>query len=546
MEDQNHAYTSAIVENIDPYSMLMDVLKNLWVVLLGALAVAMIVNMISRANYESTYTTNTTFVVSSQNANSSTYSNLNAAQSMANSFTNILNSDILKKKVCLDLGLETFDATTTATAIENTNLLTLTVTADSPQKTYDIIRSIMNNYNDLTQYVSGNMVMQVLQPPQVPTGVDVDFNANRMTLRGFLLAFLFFVFCFVVLSYQKGTIRSQKDMEDNLAARSLGMIYYEKKHRGLFRRKRDSSLLVSHAVVGFEFVERFKKIAAMIVNLARKSSAQTIVVTSVKEGEGKSTVAANLALTLAKQDYRVVLLDADLRSPSLYRILGKKEKDGGSLGELLEGKTEVSKALQYDRDNRMYMILNHRHYTNSTDIVSSDAMKKTLEALKKVVDYIIIDTPPMSGLADAEAIANFADMSLLVVGYDRVYAEDLNDAIDSLRDCQAEMAGCILNQVKTLPGSRRTVGGYGGYGRYGHYGHYGYYGYYSHYGHYGRYGRYGKYGSYGHYGSDRQGEREEHSAGNEKRMDRKEEPKQNELFTGSDQTGINSRRRKAE
>ena len=100
MEDQNHAYTSAIVENIDPYSMLMDVLKNLWVVLLGALAVAMIVNMISRANYESTYTTNTTFVVSSQNANSSTYSNLNAAQSMANSFTNILNSDILKKKVC--------------------------------------------------------------------------------------------------------------------------------------------------------------------------------------------------------------------------------------------------------------------------------------------------------------------------------------------------------------------------------------------------------------------------------------------------------------
>jgi hypothetical protein len=99
----------------------------------------------------------------------------------------------------------------------------------------------------------------------------------------------------------------------------------------------------------------------------------------------------------------------------------------------------------------------------------------------------------MALMADAEVLADRADMSILVIHYDMVVAPDLNDAIDALRDCHGEFAGCILNNVHTLPGERRTVVGYGGYGRYGKYGHYG---------KYGRYGHYGQYGQYGHYEKD--------------------------------------------
>ena len=113
-------------------------------------------------------------------------------------------------------------------------------------------------------------------------------------------------------------------------------------------------------------------------------------------------------------------------------------------------------------------------------------MARLIAVVRNYYDFIIIDSPPMSLMADAEVLADLSDMSLLVVKYDTVLAQDLNDAIDSLRDCRATFAGCILNQVCTLPGSRRTIGGYGGYGRYGRYGRYGYYG------RYGEYGRYGK------------------------------------------------------
>jgi Mrp family chromosome partitioning ATPase len=96
-------------------------------------------------------------------------------------------------------------------------------------------------------------------------------------------------------------------------------------------------------------------------------------------------------------------------------------------------------------------------------------------------------------------LADKSDLSILVIKYDTIPAEDLNDAIDSLKDCKAHFAGCILNDVHTLPGERRTVVGYGGYGHYGHYGNYGKYG---KYGAYGRYGGYGGYGGYGHYANE--------------------------------------------
>ena len=115
------------------------------------------------------------------------------------------------------------------------------------------------------------------------------------------------------------------------------------------------------------------------------------------------------------------------------------------------------------------------------------SQERLIEVASASFDYIIIDSPPMSIMADAEVLAGIADLSVLVVGYDNVLVPDLNDAIDSLRDCKAEFIGCVLNNVYTLPGAHRTVGGYGGYGGYGRY---------SRYSHYQRYGNYGGYGHY--------------------------------------------------
>ena len=486
--NENRQDFSSLLEKLDVFSILRDTLRNLWAIVLGAIAVAMIVNMSVRADFRNTYSTTATFVVTSKTSSNYAYSNLSAASTMASSFSNILNSNLLKKKVCDDLGEDTFRATASAKVINGTNLMTLRVTADTPENTYRTIRSIMHVMNDLTQYVSVDMVMEVLQDPSVPTRADTAFSARAQTKKAFLLSFIVFALAFMYLSYRKETVKGEKDLENRLDAKSLGMLHHEERFRspGDWLQRKKRKYLVTELSAKFEFVERYKKIAAHLSAQAHKVGAKTILVTSVQEHEGKSTVSANLALTLMHQNYKVLLIDGDMRRPTQYSLFMKDdEKLKASLGSLLMGQANLGDAIVRDPGRGLHLLLNKRNYTNSTDIVSSDYMSRLIAVVRNYYDFVIIDSPPMSLMADAEVLADLSDMSVLVVKYDTVLAQDLNDAIDSLRDCHAKFAGCILNQVCTLPGSRRTVGGYGGYGRYGHYGRYG------------RYGRYGEYGKYG-------------------------------------------------
>lgn len=489
-ENKQDFQFSSLLDRLDLFSVIRDVLRNLWAILLGAIAVAMIVNMMVRAEFRNTYSTMATFVVTSKTSSNYAYSNLSAASTMANSFSNILNSNLLKKKVCQDLGTDSFRASASARVINGTNLMTLRVTADTPESTYRTIRSIMDNMNTLTQYVSADMVMEILQDPSVPTRADTSFSAASQTRKAFLLTAAGLILVFMYLSYRKETVKSEKDLENQLDAKSLGMIHQEKQYRTLKdwigRKKR--KFLVTDLSAKFEFVERFKKIAAHVSSQAHKIHAKVILVTSVQEHEGKSTICANLALTLVQQGYKVLLIDGDMRRPTLNSLFLKPDdKLKASLGSVLMGQANLADAMIHDEERGLDLLLNKRNYSNSTDIVSSDYMGRLIALVREHYDFIIIDSPPMSLMADAEVLADLSDMSILVVKYDTVLAQDLNDAIDSLRDCHGQFAGCVLSQVQTLPGSRRTIGGYGGYGRYGHYGRYG---------KYGKYGRYGQYGNY--------------------------------------------------
>lgn len=484
---------AALIDQIDLYSMLRDVVRNIVFILLGAIAVTMITDMVVRDNYQNAYSTTATLVVTSKNANNYPFSSLTAASNMADSYSNILNSNLLKKKVCEDLNMSTFEATATSRVIQGTNLLSLRVTSSTPQKAYLISRSIMRTINQLTGYVSDNMVMEVLQEPQVPTSPDSSVSLKKQTLRAFFLSAAALVLGFMYFSFIRDTVKSEEDMKEKLDADSLGVLYHDSNYHTLgdLLHKNKSKHLVTDLNARFEHVERNKKIGTVIAGIARKKGAKTILVTSVCEHEGKSTFSANLALTLARQSSSVLLIDGDMRRPTLNRIFLKPdEKLDACLGDMIQGKANMTNVIREDKEHGISLMLNDRDYPDSTDIVSSRYMERLVEVAARSFDYIIIDSPPMAIMADAEVLAGLADLSLLVVAYDTVPAPQLNDAIDSLRDCKAEFIGCVLNNVYTMPGAHRTVGGYGGYGGYGKYGRY------SHY------QRYGRYGGYGHYGDN--------------------------------------------
>lgn len=471
--------------NFDFYSLLTDMIKNLWAVFLAALTVVLVLDLINTVGTSKTYSTKATFVVTSKAYSTNVYSNLRAAESMAGTLTNILNSDILKKEVCKDIGLATFDATVRANVISETNLLELYVSSDTPLKTFQIIRSIMKNYTELTKYVNQNTIMQVLEEPTVPMVPGSGVRNVRSLVRIFILAFGFFFLLFAYLSYKHDTIKSEFDLNSKLDAKPIGVIDHE--HKSFLKKQRP---LVNDVEVSFTFVEQYKKVVARMVTLAEQNNAKTIMVTSVREHEGKSNVAANIAFTLVQQKYRTVLIDCDLRRPTQTEQLGLEDTMKFDIVDLINGKATLEQT--FHQIDGLFILGAKKQYSHSTEIVSTKNMRLLLQKLKEAVDYIIIDTPPMGVLGDAETLADEVDMSVLVVQYNRVLAEDINDSIDLLNNAKAAFGGTILNNLHVMAGTHNAAvtKGYGRYGKYGKYGNYG---------KYGRYGRYGRYGNYGHY-----------------------------------------------
>lgn len=463
--------------NLNPHSLITDLLKSLWAIVLGAIAVTLVADLYMTVFTPKTYTTKATFVVTSKAYSSYSYNNLSAAQSMAGTLQSILNSDILKKEVCKDLGVETFDATVRANVIEETNLLEMYVTSKTPLQTFRMVHSIMNNYQNLTQYVNADAVMQVLEEPYVPTHPSTGVRNFSRLIKVFGMSLIALVLLFLYLSYRNDTIKSEEDLADKLDAKPLGAIRYE--YTKMFMKNQDPPM-VNDVDASFGFTEQHKKVASRVITAANERKAKAIMVTSVREHEGKSNVAANLALTLAKQHYSVLLIDLDLRRPTQYQLF--KVQPVNDLPEIIHNSDMQNTAIV--KKDGVSLLLSKGEYANSTEIIADKSMAELVTQAKHVHDFVIIDTPPMGLMSDAEAVGDFTDMSIMVVQYNNVLAKDINDAIDELNKAKAYFAGVILNGLWETQRTGSVIGGYGAYGAYGRYG---------------RYGRYGKYGRYGHY-----------------------------------------------
>ena len=195
------------------------------------------------------------------------------------------------------------------------------------------------------------------------------------------------------------------------------------------------------------------------------------------EGEGKSTIAANTALTLASNSGSVLFIDLDLRRPVQSDIFNVKPGKNSSFGDLLVSDADPGEILDsavVDPSSGMEMLLSSRSYTDTIDLLASPLLEEVIALARTRFDFIVIDSPPLGYFADSEVLSDLADGTLLVIRQNIVPAPEINDAIDSLKACKADFLGCILNDMQHL--SRQLKYGYGynyGYGYGSKYG-YGY------------------------------------------------------------------------
>ena len=476
MDKTNELHTTgAGLLPFDPIVLVRDVLKRWLIIVLAALMVGVGTYIVKDSSYVPVYKTNTVFVVTTRGSSTTVYNNLTSTSNVASLFTELMNSSIMRKTVMEHMGVSSLDATISASVIPNTNLLTMTVSSSNPRTAFLTAQALIDTHETLTYTIVDGILMEVLQHPTVPLRPVNSAGAMSAMKRAGILTAAVTALALGIFSFMRNAVRSGSEAQKKLDCDYLGHLPHEKKNKtiaSMIKRKK-TSILIDNPLTGFQYVEAIRKLRRRVEQ--HIGNRQVLMVTSLLENEGKSTVAVNLALALAQKHSRVLLIDCDLRKPACHSILDHKQFVCG-IKEVLQGKANLSDAVIRHQSTQLYLLLGKKGDQNVGDLITSQRMGILLDWARKNFDYVILDLPPMAAAADAEAMTALADASIMVVRQNEAVAPALNKAMAALEGQHAKLLGCVLNNVHT---SRIASGGYGygyGYGKYHKYNYYKSYG----------------------------------------------------------------------
>lgn len=173
---------------------------------------------------------------------------------------------------------------------------------------------------------------------------------------------------------------------------------------------------------------------------------QTIMLTSSGPGEGKSTTSSNLAVVMAESGAKTILIDCDQRKPRLHKIFLTSNQNG--LSDILAGKVKFEEAVKETAVENLSLLTSGTRPPNPSELLASEKMRGFIEALRDRYEYIIIDTPPVIAVTDAQLLSRYADGCLLVIASSQAEREAAVKAKQLLDKVNAKILGVVLNKLE--------------------------------------------------------------------------------------------------
>lgn len=467
--------SSGFALNFEWNSLIRDVVRGFWAIILIAFIALMGIDVIEKSIYTPTYTSTAVLVIRSKLGTGGVYDSFSTSAEMAEIYTSVFKQNSIKKLAAENLGMDSFKGTIVTSVSDSTNLLNVSVKAEDPELAFKLLKSVLEVYPEVSEAVFTNAVLDILSDPKMPTRPS---NSRLMVYRKqiILLAMLFEGGMIVLLSLLRGTVKEEKGFSDKVDSKLIGSITHEKPHLSReerFKRKK-RAMLINDAYSSLRFTEDYQKLATKLEYLYRNQSKQSFVISSVAENEGKSTTAANISIALAERGYKVILVDLDVHKPAIHKIFDFNDTVETDFLSMFSQKIALMdfKFYRYRKSN-LTIAFNQKIHNDDSPVISSNVIKTCLEELRDKADFVIFDTPPISVSADAVTMSSVTDAIFLVVRTDCVPVEDINEAILNISDGGGKLEGCILNDVY----KPFTLFGQMGSDESGYYGHSNYYGY---------------------------------------------------------------------
>jgi capsular exopolysaccharide synthesis family protein len=206
--------------------------------------------------------------------------------------------------------------------------------------------------------------------------------------------------------------------------------------------------LLHSSDVPLPMVEEYRRLRAAVLFPSQLPSPKKILVTSTLPGEGKTTTTANVALSLAQCDRRVLLVDADLRKPRLHQIFGLSNSRGLSDLLLAEGTPDATEYIAKRVAENLDLLVAGSKSLNPAELLGSERMKATTEALLGSYDHVIFDSPSAVSAVDGLVLARAVDGVLFVVRAGKVSRTLVNETLNDLRGTGAPLLGVVLNNAE--------------------------------------------------------------------------------------------------